>query len=120
MRNGSLAERTTAEWMEAFERRDVPAFPLKGLDELLDDPHLRETGLFETMEYPEEGTVRHMRPASIFTGGQRGSPTPAPALGEHSVEVLREAGVTEDRISRLVASGVVIAGLGSDERECSP
>lgn len=96
--------------MQAFERLDVPAFPVNGLDDLLEDPHLRETELFETMEYPEEGTVRHMRPANIFTGGRRRSPTPAPTLGEHSAEILRDAGVTEERISRLPASGVVVAG----------
>lgn len=120
IRNASLAERTTAEWMEAFERLDVPAFPVNGLDDLLEDPHLRETGLFETMEYLEEGTVRHMRPANIFTGGQRRSPTPAPALGEHSAEILRDAGVTEERISRLLASGVVVAGSRSDAKEVPP
>ena len=117
IRNHSLAGRTTAEWMEAFERRDVPAFPLNGLDDLLEDPHLREAGLFETLEYREEGTVRHMRPANPFTGGRRRSPTPAPALGEHSVEILREAGEPEARISRMVASGVVVAGLRSDAKE---
>ena len=117
IRNASLAERTTAEWMEALERRDVPAFPVNGLDDLLEDPHLRETGLFETMEYPEEGTVRHMRPANIFSGGQRRSPTPAPTLGEHSAEVLRDAGVTEDRIARLLASGVIVVGPGTDRRK---
>ena len=105
--------------MEAFEPLDVPAFPLNGLDDLLEDPHLRETGLFETMEYPDEGTVRHMRPANLFTGGQRRSPTPAPALGEHSAEILRDAGLTEDRIALLLASGVVVAGPRTDATEVS-
>ena len=68
------------------------------------------------MEYPEEGTVRHMRPANIFSGGQRRSPTPAPVLGEHSAEILRDAGVTEERISRLLASGVVVAAPGPTGR----
>ena len=119
IRNDSLAGRTTNEWMEAFERLDVPAFPVNGLDDLLEDPHLRETGLFETMECPEEGTVRHMRPANIFTGGQRRSPTPAPALGEHSAEILSHAGLTKDRIARLLASGVVVAGPGTDGQKAS-
>ena len=69
------------------------------------------------MEYPEEGTVRHMRPANPFTGGRRRSPTPAPALGENSAEVLRDAGLEEDRISRLVASGVVVAGPRTHRKE---
>ena len=117
LRNSSLAGKTTAEWMAAFERLDVPAFPFNSLDDLLEEPHLRETGLFETMEYPEEGTVRHMRPANSFTGGRRRSPTPAPALGENSAEVLRDAGLAEDRISGLVASGVIVAGPRTDRKE---
>ena len=119
IRNNSLMGRTTAQWMEAFERLDVPAIPFNSLDDLLEDPHLRETGLFETMEYTDEGTVRHMRPANLFTGGQRRSPTPAPALGENSAEILRDAGLTEDQISRLLASGVVVAGPHTRTKEVS-
>ena len=119
IRNNSLMGRTTAQWMEAFERLDVPAIPFNSLDDLLEDPHLRETGLFETMEYTDEGTVRHMRPANIFTGGQRRSPTPAPALGENSAEILRDAGLTEVQISRLLASGVVVAGPRTRTKEVS-
>ena len=105
--------------MAAFERLDVPAFPFNSLDDLLEEPHLREAGLFETLAYPDEGEVRHMRPANILSGGQRRSPTPAPALGENSAEILRDAGLTEERIARLVASGVVVAGPRTDREEVS-
>ena len=71
LRNSSLAGKTTAEWMAVFERLDVPAFPFNSLDDLLEEPHLREAGLFETLAYPDEGEVRHMRPANILSGGQR-------------------------------------------------
>ena len=119
LRNSSLAGKTTTEWMAAFERLDVPAFPFNSLDDLLEEPHLREAGLFETLAYPDEGEVRHMRPANILSGGQRRSPTPAPALGENSAEILRDAGLTEERIARLVASGVVVAGPRTDREEVS-
>ncbi len=117
IRNGSLESRTTTEWIGIFGKMDIPAFAFNSLDDLLDDPHLGEVGLFETMNYPKEGVVRHMRPANRFTGGQRRTPTPAPMLGEHSAEVLREAGLTTEQISRLFEAGVIVNRETSDNGE---
>lgn len=107
IRNGSLGANTTAEWMEVFEQLDVPAFPFNTLESLLEDPHLQEVELFQTMEYPEEGTVRHIAPANAFSGGQRQSPAPAPMLGEHSTEVLTDYGFSPEQIADLVDARVI-------------
>lgn len=119
IRAEGLTGKTTAEWVEIFDRDDVPAFPFNTFDDLLTDPHLQETGLFETLDYPAEGTVRHMRPANTFTGGQRRVPTPAPMLGEHSTQVLREAGLSEDQISQLVEAGVIVDRPNIYEKEAT-
>ncbi len=119
IRNSSLTGKTTAEWVEVFDPLDVPAFPFNTLDDLLEDPHLQETALFETLDYPTEGTVRHMRPANISTGGQRREPTPAPLLGQHSTQVLREAGLTEEQITKLVTAGVIVNAPSATEEEAT-
>ena len=108
IRNGSLATETTAHWMEIFERLDVPAFPYNTLESLLEDPHLNEVGLFQTMEYPAEGTVKHIAPPNTFTGGQRRAPLPVPMLGEHNIEILKDFGFTQKEIAQLVDADVII------------
>ena len=116
IRNGSLERKTTAEWLQRFERADVPAFPYNTLESLLEDPHLREVGLFHHTEYAEEGTVRHIEPANTFTGGKRRAPMPAPMLGQHSAEILSDFGFTSEQITRLVDTRVIIdrtAGIRS-------
>ena len=50
--------RTTAEWIEIFERLDIPATPLYDLNDLPEHPHLKAVGLFRTAEHPSEGKIR--------------------------------------------------------------
>ena len=52
-----LTSRTTAEWIEAFDKLEIPAGPVKTLDEVIDDPHLREIGFFKRMTHPTEGEL---------------------------------------------------------------
>ena len=52
-----LATRTTAEWLDVFEAADLPAAPLYSLDQLVDDPHLRQVGLLRQSQHPSEGPI---------------------------------------------------------------
>lgn len=99
-------ERTTAEWIEALMRADIPVMPLHTLDTIFDDPHLKAVGFFEWEEHPSEGRVRRMRAPYTWSDSQPVSSRPAPRLGEHSAEVLREAGYSDAEIATLVARGV--------------
>ncbi|SPA02082.1 Acyl-CoA transferase/carnitine dehydratase [Cupriavidus taiwanensis] len=97
---GHLAEltpaRTTVEWMQLFESLDIPATPIYGLDALVDHPHLRAVGLFQQTQHPTEGTVRELRPAARFSATPLSLRRHAPALGEHTEEVLRELPLAPD------------------------
>ena len=53
-----LAERTTAEWLEAFDAANIPSMPVNRPDDLVDDPHLAATGFWRTVEHPDLGTLR--------------------------------------------------------------
>jgi crotonobetainyl-CoA:carnitine CoA-transferase CaiB-like acyl-CoA transferase len=104
-----VATRTSAEWLEALERANVPATVVNTLESLLTDPHLEATGFWKIVEHPTEGTLRTPDIPATF------SATPAeirrlqPRLGEHSVEVLREAGYSQEEIDAMLASGATAA-----------
>jgi len=104
-----LPERTNAEWAELFIKHDVPFGPVQSLDDLVDDGHLQDVGFWHLFDHPTEGKIR--APAfPVRDGGPRGDATPAgiaPTLGQHSVEVLAEAGYPDDAIAALLRDGII-------------
>ena len=100
-----LATRTSAEWLEALTEADIPVMPLNSLDELLDDPHHAATGFFKLMEHPTEGLIREIDIPTTWSKSQPEIRRHAPRLGEHSAEILREAGYSDAEINALHGSG---------------
>jgi crotonobetainyl-CoA:carnitine CoA-transferase CaiB-like acyl-CoA transferase len=105
-----LKARTTAEWLEIFDRADVPAMPYHTLDSLLEDPHLEDIGFFEMKNHPTEGRTRSMRLPNKWSCGTRREWSPAPKLGQQSVDILRELGYSDGDIERMIADGVTLDG----------
>jgi crotonobetainyl-CoA:carnitine CoA-transferase CaiB-like acyl-CoA transferase len=103
-----MTQRTTAEWVAALLAADVPVAPLHDLDSLMEDEHLAAVNYLALVEHPSEGAVREIRVPSTWSESQPDVRRHAPQLGEHSVEVLREAGLSEDQIAALVARGVTV------------
>jgi crotonobetainyl-CoA:carnitine CoA-transferase CaiB-like acyl-CoA transferase len=110
IRAEGLLQKTTAEWMEIFDRLDVPAMPYHTLDSLMEDPHLTEIGFFQLRDHPTEGKIRNMRLPNKTSFSPREQWQGAPKLGQHSVEVLQEAGLSEGEIAALIGNGGVIDG----------
>jgi crotonobetainyl-CoA:carnitine CoA-transferase CaiB-like acyl-CoA transferase len=110
LRNEKLTAKTTAEWLHIFERVGVPAMPYNTLEEVLDDPHLRDVGFFETREHPTEGRIINMRLPNEWSCGARRDWQGAPRIGEQSIEILREAGLTPSEIDDMLRSQVTIDG----------
>ena len=108
-----MATRTTAEWLDLFERADIPAMPLNSPEALIADPHLAATGFFTFTDHPSEGRLRQMAYPSTWSQTQPQASRHVPRLGEHSAEVLREIGYGSDRIAALFASGA--AGGGNSD-----
>jgi crotonobetainyl-CoA:carnitine CoA-transferase CaiB-like acyl-CoA transferase len=94
---------TTAEWIAFGDRANVPCMAVTRLDQLADDPHLQAVGFFQEMEHPSEGRYLSVRPPVSFDGAAPPLRHHAPTLGQHTAEVLREAGVPQDSIDRLLA-----------------
>ncbi|TAJ36505.1 MAG: CoA transferase [Reyranella sp.] len=98
-----LTGKTTDEWVELFDRLDVPAARYNSIDDLLTDPHLADVGFFQPEEHPSEGRIRRTKLANTFSGGAREDETHAPRTGEHTREVLSEAGYAAPEIDALLA-----------------
>jgi crotonobetainyl-CoA:carnitine CoA-transferase CaiB-like acyl-CoA transferase len=101
-----IKTRTSAEWLAVLTEADIPVMPLNSLEDLLADPHLNETGFFSVVDHPSEGNLRSMGVPSQWSDSAVDAPRPAPRLGEHSVELLREAGYNDGEINALLAGGI--------------
>ncbi len=108
----SLGGKTTDEWVEMFDKLDVPAARYNSIDELLTDPHLKDVGFFRHEQHPSEGEIWRTKLANVFSGGARQDETPAPLMGQHTREILTEAGYNKAEIDKLLGAGAVIEAGG--------
>jgi crotonobetainyl-CoA:carnitine CoA-transferase CaiB-like acyl-CoA transferase len=100
-----LATRTTQEWLEHFAGV-VPAAPINDLAQALENPFVTEHGRLQTLPHRQRGSYRMVAPPVRCTGEEPPA-HPAPALGEHTEEVLRGIGYDETRIRELRKSKVI-------------
>lgn len=103
----TLLSRTTAQWVADLQSVDIPAGPMNTLDDLIDDPHLAAVDFIRTVEHPTEGTIRTIRMPVLWQASPARVGGPAPNLGEHGGEILRELGFDGEQIAALQAAGVV-------------
>ena len=102
---GLCAQRTNAEWVELLKNSNVPHGPVNTLDDLFVDPQLDATGYWQDVEHPTEGRLRMPGIAPRFSKTKPEITRLQPRLGEHSVEVLKEAGFTGAEIDAMLKSG---------------
>ena len=97
-----IGTRTSQEWIRLFSTSNIPAQNVNSLTDLVADPHLQATGFWHEVTHPTEGQL--LMPG--FPVGFSQSPVDvtrrhAPRLGEHTAEILREAGLSESEIEML-------------------
>ena len=97
-----LEMKTTSDWLVTFEENDIPAMPLNTIETLLDDPHLKDVGFFEYREHPSEGSVRIMNPPETWSATPSYVQGFAPNLGEHTIEILTEIGMSQKEIDAIL------------------
>lgn len=101
-----LKTRSKRAWTELFIDAGLPAGPINTLDEVFDDPQVLHSQLTETLTHPTLGALRQVV-TPVFGATDSSASRPPPLLGEHTVEVLREAGFDAASINALLAAKVV-------------
>ena len=100
-----MAGRTTAEWRTLLDAADVPNMPMASPEDLIADPQHQATGFVHEIDHPSEGRLRTTASPTRWSAtppAERAAP--APRLGEHTLQVLRDAGLTEAELAALQAS----------------
>ncbi|HUL65042.1 MAG TPA: CoA transferase [Burkholderiaceae bacterium] len=102
--------RTRADWIQAFDAAGVPAGPVHSIAEAMDHPQTRARGMVVDIEHPQAGTTRALGNPVHFSATPGVNTLPAPLLGQHTREVLRECGYSDAEIDALDADGVIATG----------
>jgi crotonobetainyl-CoA:carnitine CoA-transferase CaiB-like acyl-CoA transferase len=103
-----LATRPRDEWVAVLDQAGVPVGPVLALEEVAEDPHVKARGLLVEVPADDRRPRRqHIRQPLVFDGVGSGPSRHVPDLGEHTQEVLRESGYSDDVLERLLASGAV-------------
>jgi formyl-CoA transferase len=103
----AFRSRSRAEWMTILEQADVPFAPIYTLDEVVEDPQVRHLGMVRTVTHPARGELRVLGYPVALSDTPLGPPTAPALLGEHTEEILTEAGYTSEEISALRKEGVL-------------
>jgi len=102
------ATRPAAHWLAALRSAGVPCGEIAGYGEVFTDPHLSERGFFVDLEHPRLGTLRALGTPLRFGSSRAAIHRAGPLLGEHTREVLAEAGCDATEIAGLVSTGAAV------------
>jgi crotonobetainyl-CoA:carnitine CoA-transferase CaiB-like acyl-CoA transferase len=97
-----LRQRSSAHWLERLDREGVPCAPVLSLAEVIEHEQIRVNGTIEEHDHPVGGRIRQARPAARFGSTPARMRATAPLLGQHSREILEQAGFTPTEIDALV------------------
>lgn len=101
----TMLRKTTKEWMQIFGKTSVPTIVVNDLEDLIEDEHLTATGFWKSIDHPTEGKLRTPAFPINFSETPADIRRHAPNLGEHSVQILQEAGIDQATIDSMLATG---------------
>jgi crotonobetainyl-CoA:carnitine CoA-transferase CaiB-like acyl-CoA transferase len=111
-----IARHKLAELAELFDRIDIPFAPVAKPGDLFDDPQLNAGGRMLEIEFPNGARAKLPRLPIEMGDHDFGLQRQAPALGEHTAEILAELGVAPGEIAALARRGIITAGENPREK----
>jgi len=100
-------EKTRDEWFEALRQRDICVGPVYALHEVFEDPQVQARGMVIEIDHPEFGPVKQVGVGPKFSGTPGVVRTTAPKRGEHTADLLSEAGYSDAEIEEMRTANVV-------------
>jgi crotonobetainyl-CoA:carnitine CoA-transferase CaiB-like acyl-CoA transferase len=105
--NEVLGTRTRAEWIEVFDTAGVPVGPVNSVGEALSHPQTLARGMVVDLVHPQAGATKALGCPLHFSETPTAVTRPAPMLGEHTRDLLRDYGYSDAEIDGFVKEGVV-------------
>jgi crotonobetainyl-CoA:carnitine CoA-transferase CaiB-like acyl-CoA transferase len=102
-----ITKNTSKYWLDRLESESVPCAPVLRRREVFEHPQVLANKLIEESEHPIAGPIRQTRPAARFSSTPTEFRRHAPAVGEHTKEVLQELGLTATELEELERNGVI-------------
>lgn len=99
--------RDSSEWLELLDANGIPCGPINSYADVVDDPHMKAREMVVATEHETLGEIRTLGTPLKLSETPLRPGRPAPLLGQHTDEILSEAGVPEELIKQLKQSGVV-------------
>jgi crotonobetainyl-CoA:carnitine CoA-transferase CaiB-like acyl-CoA transferase len=104
-----FAKADMCEWRRRFADREVIWGPVPSFTEVANDEQMQLNGVFTEVSDAPGGAFRTVSNPITVEGAEKVAPRMAPAVGQHSVEILRSLGLSEDAITDMVKRGVTMA-----------
>lgn len=103
-----FATKTALEWEEELNALSIPCGKVREIPEVLEEPHIKGRNMVQDVFSPALGKMLSLPGLGALIGGENGRVrTPPPGVGEHSADVLREAGYDDGAIEKLNKEGVI-------------
>jgi len=99
-----IGQHTTAEWLARLDEADVPCAPILRRGEIIKNEQVVARQIIEELDQPSVGRIRQPKPAARFQTNAARIGGPAPRIGEHSRQILRDLGYEDDAIAEMIAS----------------
>ena len=104
----TLTTKNSSEWLEVLEKSGVPAGPILNISEVWNDPQVEARNMKVTLDHPTAGKITNIGLAAKLYSTPGRITNPAPLLGEHTREILVDAGYSKKNIKDLIDSGAAV------------